>query len=76
MTARVLVAGFGPYAHTPVNPAEAVARALDGAEIDGPTMVGRVVPCTFFGSIDFVQAAIAEVQPSLVVMWASTVGGA
>jgi pyroglutamyl-peptidase len=66
--AKVLLTGFGPFGHTPVNPAEGVASALDGAAIDGATVVGRVVPCNFFASIDFVRGAIAELDPELVVM--------
>ena len=31
--AKVLLTGFGPFGHTPINPAESVARALDGKSI-------------------------------------------
>ena len=65
---KVLVTGYGPFGHTPVNPAEAVARALDGASIAGITVVGVVVPNVFFKVLDIVQDAIAEVQPEAVVM--------
>lgn len=63
-----LVTGFEAFGNTPVNPAEQVARRLDGAEIDGATVVARVVPNTFFACIDLVRAAIDEVRPDTVVM--------
>lgn len=64
----VLVTGYGPFAHTPVNPAEVVARALDGARIGDATVVGTVVPNVFFRVLDVVQAKITEVEPQLVIM--------
>ena len=64
----VLVTGYEAFGNTPVNPAELVAKRLDGAEIDGAKVVARVVPNTFFKSIDAVRAAIEEVQPETVVM--------
>jgi pyroglutamyl-peptidase len=64
----ILVTGFEAFGHTPVNPAEQVARQLDGCEIDGARVVSRVVPNSFFKCIDVVRAAIAEVQPEVVVM--------
>jgi pyroglutamyl-peptidase len=64
----VLVTGYGPFGNTPVNPAEAVARALDGASIGGAQVVGAVVPNVFFKVLDVVQAKIAEVRPDAVVM--------
>ncbi len=66
--ATVLVTGFGPYGHTPKNPAQSVAEALDGEVLGGATVVARVVPCTFFGSIDATVAAIRELQPVFVAM--------
>ncbi len=65
---KVLLTGFGPYGHTPVNPAESVARALDGQVVEGAEVVSRIVPNNFFESIDVVAAAIAEVRPAVVVM--------
>jgi pyroglutamyl-peptidase len=64
----VLVTGYGPFGHTPVNPAETVACALDGARIGGATVVGAVVPNVFFKVLEVVQAKIAEVRPQVVIM--------
>ncbi|MEM7147227.1 MAG: pyroglutamyl-peptidase I [Verrucomicrobiota bacterium] len=65
---NVLVTGFEPYGNTPVNPAESVARALDNTQLDDATLISRIVPNTFFECIEFVTAAIAETEPTLVVM--------
>ena len=68
MTRRVLVTGFEAFGNTPVNPAELVARRLDGAVIGEASVVGRVLPNSFFVCIDVVRAAIAKLQPEAVVM--------
>lgn len=65
---KVLLTGYGPFGNTPVNPAEAVARALDGARIGGAEIVGAVVPNVFFKVLEVVQAKIAAVRPEAVVM--------
>lgn len=65
---RVLLSGFERYGTTPVNPAEGVARALDGATIDGASVTGIVAPSRWFDCIDAVTDAIAAIAPDLVVM--------
>lgn len=65
---KVLLTGFEAYGHTPHNPAESVARHLDGKTIAGSKVVARVVPNSFFRCIEFVEAAIAEIEPQLVIM--------
>jgi pyroglutamyl-peptidase len=64
----VLLTGFEAFGNTPINPAEQVARALDGNSVDDAKIVGRVVPNVFFKAIDVVRAAIDEVRPTVVVM--------
>jgi pyroglutamyl-peptidase len=64
----VLLTGFEAFGHTPINPAEQVARALDGTIVDDGRIVARIVPNVFFKAIDFVRAAIEETNPSIVVM--------
>ena len=66
--ARILLTGFEAYGHTPHNPAESVARTLDGEQIGTAQVVSRVVPNNFFECIEFVRTAIAEVEPQIVVM--------
>ena len=65
---RVLLTGFEAFGTTPVNPAEQVARHLDGEQIEGAQILSRTVPNTFFTCIEVVRAAIEEVQPDVVVM--------
>ena len=66
--ATVLVTGFGPYADTPVNPAQLVAEALDGRVIAGAGVVSRIVPNVFFESVTVAADAVDELAPELVVM--------
>ena len=64
----VLLTGFEAFGDTPVNPAEPVARLLDGETIGDARIVSRIVTNTFFVCIDEMKAAIAELQPDAVVM--------
>lgn len=57
----ILLTGFEAFGTTPVNPAERVARHLDGESVGGAEVVSRVVPSTFFTCIRTVQDAIAAV---------------
>ena len=65
---KVLVSGFERYGTTPVNPAQGVAEALDGTQIDGATITGLVAPSRWFDCIDVVAGAIDRTAPHLVVM--------
>ena len=65
---KILLTGFEAYGHTPHNPAESVARALDGHKIGGLEVVSRIVPNSFFECIEFVKTSIAETEPEIVVM--------
>ncbi|MBX7435098.1 pyroglutamyl-peptidase I [Mycobacterium sp. Y57] len=64
----VLVTGFGPYANTPVNPAQLTAEALDGRTIAGVPVVSRIVSNAYFDAIADTVAAVEEVGPELLVM--------
>ncbi|MEM8680269.1 MAG: pyroglutamyl-peptidase I [Planctomycetota bacterium] len=65
---EILLTGFEPFGHTPHNPAESVARALDGKRFGTAEVVSRIVPNSFFESIDFVASSISELHPDIVVM--------
>ena len=56
----ILVTGYEAFGHTPINPAEQVARALDGKQVENSTIIGRVIPNVFFKAIDVVRAAMDE----------------
>ncbi|MGA8179362.1 MAG: pyroglutamyl-peptidase I [Desulfobacterales bacterium] len=64
----VLLTGFEAFGHTPINPAEQVAKALDNTMVGDFKIVSRIVPNTFFKAIDSVRTAIEEVNPNVVVM--------
>jgi pyroglutamyl-peptidase len=64
----ILVTGFGPFGNTPINPAEGVARALHGTQINGVDIVATIVPCAFFESIAAAQDAIEQTRPDAVIM--------
>ncbi|MEM8842351.1 MAG: pyroglutamyl-peptidase I [Pseudomonadota bacterium] len=64
----LLLTGFEAFGTIPVNPAEQLARHLDGEEIAGMRIKSRIVPNTFFACIDVVCAAIAELDPAAIVM--------
>ncbi|MEM0966487.1 MAG: pyroglutamyl-peptidase I [Verrucomicrobiota bacterium] len=65
---KILLTGFEPYGHTPHNPAESVARALDGKTGRDFEIVSRIAPSSFFDCIRFVQDQISEINPAVVVM--------
>ncbi|MCR9214999.1 MAG: pyroglutamyl-peptidase I [Proteobacteria bacterium] len=70
----ILLTGFEPYGNTPINPAEQVAHRLDGQKIGESKVVARIVPSTYFTSVDAVKAAMDELQPEAVVMMGEFVG--
>ena len=65
---RVLLAGFEAFGTTPVNPAEQVARHLDGKDVGGAEVVARIIPNSFFTCIEVVKTAIVKLRPDAVVM--------
>ena len=65
---KILLTGFEPYGHTPHNPAESVARALDRKTVGESEVVSGIVPSSFFECIEFVQNLIAATEPEVVVM--------
>ncbi|MEH6527552.1 MAG: pyroglutamyl-peptidase I [Sneathiella sp.] len=65
---KIFVTGFEAFGNTPVNPAELVARHIDGSQICDVDIVSKVIPNTFFKCIDTVREALDEEQPDAVVM--------
>lgn len=64
----ILLTGFEAFGTTPVNPAEKVARHLDGETVEGVRIVSSVIPNTFFVCIDAVKAAMVQSGADAVVM--------
>lgn len=63
----VLVTGFEPFDHDPVNPSWEVARALDGWLCEGHQVRAVQLSCVFGGAAVQLDAALAHWQPRLVV---------
>ncbi|MYZ50103.1 hypothetical protein [Propylenella binzhouense] len=63
----VLLLGFEPYGGRSSNPAEAIARTLDGETIGGLVVRGRVVPVRHEGLAAELARLFAEVRPQIVI---------
>ncbi|UST56039.1 pyroglutamyl-peptidase I (plasmid) [Comamonadaceae bacterium OTU4NAUVB1] len=66
-THRVLVTGFEPFEQDAVNPSWEVARALHGWHHAGAVVHAVQLPCVFGRAIEALDAALADVRPTLVV---------
>lgn len=64
----ILLTGFEAFGTTPVNPAEMVARRLDGEKIEGARIISKVIPNTFFVCIEAVKEAMTQSEADAVVM--------
>jgi pyroglutamyl-peptidase len=65
---RVLVTGFEPFGGSDVNPSGEIARSLDGREVQGATVVGRVLPVRWFVAIRTAVDAARETAADAVIM--------
>lgn len=65
---KILLTGFEAFGTTPINPAERIAMLLDREIIKGNQIISKVVPNTFFKSIEVVQENIIKYKPDVVVM--------
>src|SRR3954466_4965696 len=63
----VLVTGFEPFAGLAYNPAAAIAEALDGKEVGGRRIVGRLLPVDFATYRARQAALLREFSPSLYI---------
>lgn len=71
----MLLTGFEGYGGRALNPAEQVAKRLDGAEIAGVRVHGRVLPVDFPGLGPRIAALIEEIRPRAVIclgLWPGT----
>ncbi|PYM05385.1 MAG: pyroglutamyl-peptidase I [Candidatus Rokuibacteriota bacterium] len=62
-----LVTGFEPYGGRGVNPSAEVVTRVDGLEIEGARVVGRVLPVSFGALRACVRELMQEIDPALVV---------
>ena len=63
----MLLTGFESYGGRAVNPAEEVAKALDGAEIAGHRVKGRTLPVRYTELGPRIAALIEETAPRAVI---------
>lgn len=63
----ILVTGFEPYGGRSANPSALVAQGLDGTEIEGARVTGRLLPVTFRHLPDRITGLLAETEPAIVV---------
>ncbi|WFE91398.1 pyroglutamyl-peptidase I [Roseibium porphyridii] len=64
----LLLTGFEAFGNTPVNPAEQVARLLDGDVVADTRIVSKIIPNTFFVCIEAVKDALQKTGADAVVM--------
>lgn len=64
---KILLTGFEPFDREVVNPSWAVARALHGDAVGSARVEARCLPVSFAEAPGALSAALAEVQPQLVV---------
>lgn len=64
---RLLLTGFEPFGGERVNPSLAVAQALDGAQVNGATVVSVGLPVTYADAADGLLRALDTLSPVLVV---------
>ena len=62
-----LVTGFEPYGGRGVNPSAEIVKRVDGLEIEGARVIGRVLPVSFGALRPRVRELMKEVDPALVV---------
>jgi len=68
MRTRVaLVTGFEPYGGRGINPSAEVVRRVDGLQIEGAQVVGRVLPVSFAPLQARIRALVEDIEPEVVV---------
>ena len=73
---RVLVTGFEPFGGSGVNPSGEIAKALDGRDVGGVRIIGRVLPVRWGVAIQTAVDLIDEVRPDAVIMFGQAGGRA
>jgi hypothetical protein len=63
----VLVTGFEPFGGETLNPSWEVVKQLEGVTIENCRVVTRQLPCVFGESLTVLNAAIDELQPSVIL---------
>ncbi|MBT8403562.1 MAG: hypothetical protein KJP18_06875 [Gemmatimonadetes bacterium] len=64
----ILVAGFGPFDHHAVNPAERIACSMDGHTIESGQVCALPLRTSWFGAWEAVARVAAEFRPQALLM--------
>ncbi|MBX9900430.1 MAG: pyroglutamyl-peptidase I [Burkholderiaceae bacterium] len=65
---RILLTGFDPFGGEKINPSWEIAKSLDGMKIGkSAQIISRQLPCEFGTSLHLLEAALRELQPSMVI---------
>jgi pyroglutamyl-peptidase len=72
----MLITGFEPFGGSDVNPSAEIARRLDGREVAGVAVVGRVLPVRWYVAVRTVLDHVAQVHPDAVIMFGQSGGRA
>jgi pyroglutamyl-peptidase len=67
MAAPILITGFEPFAGLDYNPSAEIAGSLDGQEIAGRRIVGRLLPVDFARYRTALDVLLQEVKPALYI---------
>lgn len=64
----VLVTGFGPFGRERDNPSGAIAESLDGREVAGARIFGRVLPVATDRVASVLATTLDDVAPDIVIV--------
>ena len=67
MMKTLLLTGFEPFLDFPINPSADIVNELDGEEINGYKIVGKLLPVDFQETAPTVFGYIDEVNPDVVI---------
>lgn len=67
MNAPILITGFEPFAGLAYNPSAEIATRLNGSEIAGYRIVGRLLPVDYARYRDALEALLREITPALYI---------
>jgi pyroglutamyl-peptidase len=67
MTSPILITGFEPFAGLAANPSSDVAATLDGQEIAGRKIVGRLLPVDFSRYRAALETLLGDIAPALYI---------
>ncbi|KHE72904.1 pyroglutamyl-peptidase I [Halobacillus sp. BBL2006] len=64
---KLLLTGFEPFLNFSINPTQQIVRELDGMELNGLTIIGKVLSVNYEKSGEELLHYIEEVQPDVVL---------